>query len=177
MAGEKLYYLAKVTDREWAQSLLSGEVFLRAIECFSNLSSRAEDANNSFRGDTLEGVCYSFGNPQNTVLSAADTSGGGLIDALTLRKKIFCMYSFEYDMDEQQFVIPDKRLLAFGDTVVLILDTQEFLRRICNAVLNRFKDNFWLGYSRVDYAVDLDVRTVYNEYKKTQDMNGKMSFA
>lgn len=35
---EKPYYLVKVVNRKWAEKLQSGEVFMRAIACFGDLS-------------------------------------------------------------------------------------------------------------------------------------------
>ena len=62
---EKPYYLVKVVNRKWAEKLLDGEVFMRAISCFGDISRRSEDANNQFRGDSLEGFSQSFENHHN----------------------------------------------------------------------------------------------------------------
>lgn len=61
-SGEKPYYLAKFIDKKWADKLMDGEVFMRAIACFGDISRRSLDSQNEFRGDVLEGINYSFGN-------------------------------------------------------------------------------------------------------------------
>lgn len=79
-SGEKPYYLAKFIDKKWADKLMDGEVFMRAIACFGDISRRSLDSQNEFRGDVLEGINYSFGNQV------------GLIDVLTYREKIYCLF-------------------------------------------------------------------------------------
>lgn len=78
-SGEKPYYLVKFVDKKWADKLMDGEVFMRAIACFGDISRRSSDSQNKFRGDVLEGINYSFGNQV------------GLIDVLTYREK-FIVY-------------------------------------------------------------------------------------
>ena len=89
---EKPYYLVKVVNRKWAEKLQNGEVFMRAISCFGDLSKRSEDANNQFRGDSLEGFSQSFENHHNPYAHTIDSTGNiseivpnqvGMIDVLT----------------------------------------------------------------------------------------------
>ena len=80
ISNEKPYYLVKFIDKKWADKLMDGEVFMRAIACFGDILRRTSDSQNEFRGDVLEGINYSFGNQM------------GLIDVLTYREKsIVCM--------------------------------------------------------------------------------------
>ena len=72
---EKPYYLVKVVNRKWAEKLLDGEVFMRAIACFGDISRRSEDANNQFRGDSLEGFSQSFENHHNPYAHTIDSTG------------------------------------------------------------------------------------------------------
>lgn len=125
-SGEKPYYLAKFIDKKWADKLMDGEVFMRAIACFGDISRRSLDSQNEFRGDVLEGINYSFGNQV------------GLIDVLTYREKIYCLYALEFDEKTGSLIKPDNRILEFGDTAVIIHNTGEFLRRTCYAMLDRF---------------------------------------
>ena len=112
------------------------------------------DSQNEFRGDVLEGINYSFGNQF------------GLIDVLTYREKIYCLYALEYDEETGHFIKPDNRILEFGDTAVIIHNTGEFLHRICNAMLDRFENDFWTSFQRVEYDVDFSVDQPYNEFCK-----------
>lgn len=152
--GEKPYYLVKFIDKKWADKLMDGEVFMRAIACFGDISRRASDSQNEFRGDVLEGINYSFGNQV------------GLVDVLTYREKIYCLYALEFDEEAGGFIKPDNRILEFGDTAVIIYNTGEFLHRICNAMLERFGNNFWTSFQRVEYDVDFSVEQPYDEFCK-----------
>ena len=70
-SSEKPYYLVKFIDKKWADKLMDGDVFMRTIACFGDISRRSSDSQNEFRGDALEGINYSLGNQV------------GLIDVLT----------------------------------------------------------------------------------------------
>ena len=152
---EKPYYLVKFIDKKWADKLLDGEVFMRAIACFGDILRRSSDSQNEFRGDILEGIHYSFGNQV------------GLIDVLTYREKIYCLYVLEFDEKKQRFIKPDNRILEFGDTAVIIHNTEEFLRRICYTMLDRFGNEFWTSFQRVKYDVDFSLERPYDEFCKT----------
>lgn len=151
---EKPYYLVKFIDKKWADKLMDGEVFMRAIACFGDISRRSSDSQNEFRGDVLEGINYSFDNQF------------GLIDVLTYREKIYCLYALEFDVETGGFIKPDNRILEFGDTAVIIHNTGEFLHRICYAMLDRFGNDFWTSFQRVEYNVNLSIEQPYNEFCK-----------
>lgn len=153
-SNEKPYYLVKFVDKKWADRLLDGEVFMRAIACFGDLSRRSAESQNEFRGDVLEGINYSFGNQV------------GLIDVLTYREKIYCLYALEFDEETGRFIKPDSRILEFGDTAVIIHNTGEFLHRICYAMLERFGNDFWTSFKRVEYDVDFSTEKPYDEFCK-----------
>ena len=61
--AEKKFIPVKVTDREWAEKLLDGEVFMRPLYEFGawNLKKEDKQLNNSFRGDLCEGMSGIFG--------------------------------------------------------------------------------------------------------------------
>lgn len=122
-SGEKPYYLVKFIDKKWADKLMDGAVFMRAIACFEDISRRSLDSQNEFRGDVLEGINYSFGNQF------------GLIDILTYREKIYCLYALEFDEEAGALIKLDNRIIEFGDTAVIIHNMGEFLHRICYAML------------------------------------------
>ncbi len=153
-SSEKPYYLVKFIDKKWADKFMDGEVFMRAIACFGDISRRSADSQNEFRGDVLEGINYSFGNQV------------GLIDVLTYREKIYCLYALEFDEETGGLIKPDNRILEFGDTAVIIHNTGEFLRRICYAMLDRFGNDFWTSFQRVEYDVNFSVEQPYDEFCK-----------
>lgn len=153
--NEKPYYLVKFIDEIWVDKLMDGEIFMRAIACFGDISRRSLDSQNTFRGDSLEGINYSFGNQT------------GLIDVLTYREKIYCLYALEFDKETDSFIKPDNRILEFGNSAVIIYNTKEFLYRICYAMLNRFGNDFWTSFQRVEYDVDFSIEQPYNEFCKS----------
>lgn len=74
----------------------------------------------------MEGINYSFGNQV------------GLIDVLTYREKIYCLYALEFDGKTGCFIKPDNKILQFGDTAVIIHDTRDFFEEfvmLCQTVL------------------------------------------
>lgn len=156
VSSEKPYYLVKFVDKKWADKLMDGDVFMRAISCFGDISRRSMDSQNEFRGDVLEGINYSFGNQIC------------LIDVLTYREKIYCLYALEFDEEKGHFIKPDNKILEFGDTAVIIHNTGEFLRRICYTMLECFGNDFWTSFQRVEYDVDFSVDKPYNEFCKAR---------
>lgn len=171
---KKTYYLVKIVDKRWADKLMDGEVFMRAIACFGDLSRRSDDSNNQFRGDSLEGFCFSFKNHHNPYEVMPNQVG--LIDVLTYREKIFCLYALEYDNESGKFIKPDSRIRDFGDTAVIIYNPQEFLYRICNAMLQRFENDFWTSFKRVDYSVEFSNSQPYDEFCKSPSYSWQNEF-
>ncbi len=183
--NENPSYLVKVVNRKWAEKLVDGEVFMRAIACFGDLSRRSEDSNNQFRGDSLEGFSQSFANHHNPFAFMEDSNNNiselvptqvGLIDVLTYREKIFCLYILDYDETLENFVQPDPRVADFGDTAVIIHNPQEFLRRVCHSMLQRFGNDFWTSFMRVEYNIDFSSSQPYDEFCKSPSYSWQNEF-
>lgn len=179
------YYLVKIVDKKWAEKLMDGEVFMRAIACFGDLSRRSGDSNNQFRGDSLEGFSFSFENHHNPYAYMEDSNGNiseivpnqvGLIDVLTYREKIFCLYALEYNEESGLFIKPDLRIADFGDTAVIIHNPQEFLYRTCSEMLKRFGDDFWTSFMRVNYNVEFSTSQPYDEFCKSPSYSWQKEF-
>lgn len=173
---QRPYYLVKIVNKKWADKLMNGEVFMRTIDCFGDLAKRGEDANNQYRGDFLEGFSLSFENNHNPYAYIKDSTGSiseilpnqiGLIDVLTYREKIFCLYALEYDDKSGKFIKPDSRILDFGDTAVIIFNPRMFLYRVCNEMLRRFGNDFWTSFKRIDYNVEYSIGKTYDEFRKS----------
>lgn len=167
----KPYFLVKILDSKWADKLLDGEVFMRPLSAFGDLLKRDADASNKFRGDTLEGMSQSF-NAKDKSSFFRETLGGkqlqptglGQIAECFLQERIFSLYCLEYSESLSAFIAPDRQLLDFGDTAIIIFDPVEFLRRLVNVLEC---DSFWVGAKRVQYLVDLTKFTEYDEFTKT----------
>lgn len=158
---------------------------MRAIACFGDLSRRSADSNNQFRGDSLEGFSFSFEDHHNPFMYSEDTNGNiheivpnqvGLIDVLTYREKIFCLYALEYDEEQHQFVLPDSRIADFGDTAVIIHNPHEFLRRVCYEMLRRFGNDFWTSFMRVNYNIEFSIEQPYDEFCKSPSYSWQKEF-
>lgn len=63
---------------------------------------------------------------------------------------MFCLYSLEYDRNNDCFLSPDKRVREFGDTAVVICDFNEFLRRMLTVIV-REKEHALVMMDRVRY--------------------------
>lgn len=168
------YYLVKILDRQWADKLLDGEVFMRPLSAFGDLLKRDADSSNEFRGDVLEGVSQSFNAKDESSFfreafggEQSQPTGLGQIAECFLQERIFSLYCLEYSESLSAFIAPDRRLLDFGDTAVIILDPMVFLRRLVNVLLLEYNDSFWVGAKRVQYSVDLTKFTEYDEFTKT----------
>lgn len=182
---DKPYYLVKIVDKKWADKLMDGEIFMRTIACFGDLSRRSADSNNEFRGDVLEGFSLSFENHHNPYEYFKDLDGNvfetvptqvGLIDVLTYREKIFCLYALEYDEKSDLFEKPDSRISNFGDTAVIIHDPQVFLYRICRAMIQRFDYEFWTSFMRVKYNIQISINQPYDEFCKLPSYSWQKEF-
>ncbi len=183
--SEKPFYLVKIINKKWADKLMDGEVFMRTIACFGDVLKRSSDCKNQFRGDTLEGFSLAFEKNHNPYTYTIDKDGNiveivpsqiGLIDVLTYREKIFSMYALEFDKEKKQFIKPDSRLAEFGDTAIIIHNSQEFLHRICYTMLERFKEDFWVAFNRVNYDVDFTISKPYDEFSKCPSYSWQNEF-
>ncbi len=75
-------------------------------------------------------------------------------------------YALEFDEETGGLIKPDNKILEFGDTAVIIHNTGEFLRRTCYAMLDRFGNDFWISFQRVEYDVNFSVEQPYDEFCK-----------
>lgn len=178
------YYLAKITDKKWAEKFQEGQIFMKALQCFGDLSKRDASSQNTFRGDSLEGFSESFQNNHNPHAWIESPLGDreiverqvGLIDALLLREKVFCMYALEYESSQTEFCVPDVRMKDFGDTAVIITDTFEFLRRFCYAIIKRYDYAFWTACKRVSYDVTFGNADYFDEFHKASAYSWQNEF-
>ena len=160
----KKYYLVKYLDKKWADKMLEGELLFRAVESFGDASKRNAESKYKFHGDLLGGINHTDGNQY------------GLIDILTLREKIYCLSSLEFDENLDCFITPDKRMRKFGDTAVIIHSPVDFLYRVSTAIINRFDDDLWTSFSMVDYNVDFSQLQTYDVFCKSKEYSYQKEF-
>jgi len=180
------YYLVKITDAQWADMMMNGDIFMRTLEEFARFENEDENEifdeskKDTFRKDTLEGLVVS----QHTMPLYLPENGGlkkinvpaGLVDALTLHEKVFCLYTLEYDEKNMCFVKPNPRLRDFGDTAIVITDAEKFLSRIFDALKEKYGDKFWWAYKRVSYNIDIFKEGKYSEFCKQPSYSWQNEF-
>lgn len=147
--------LVKYIDPKWVEEFLSGKILFRAIEAFRFPKRISDDVNPNIHGDWLGGVVFSDG--QNR----------GIIDVLTLREKIFCSSVLEINPETGKYVCPDKRMCLFGESAIIILDPFLFLRKVLYSIYDKYGNDFWAAFHKVEYAVDLTYEQPYDEFAKS----------
>ena len=178
----------KVTDRQWAEALLDGSVYMRSLFDFgawnttAKASGNAEEMNNAFRGDVHEGITRNIDpkagdNFYNTLppdLRNVITNAWYIDVNLFPYLKVYCLYRLTYNVSLKQFERPDGRLKDFGDTAVIIHNPDEFLNRVLWRLYERYGDNVNFNVREVSYFDisrdygDFDVfcKTTFYEWQK-----------
>ncbi len=140
----------KITDKEWADKLVKGEVYMRALHEFGswgNINKKDTILNNNYRGDFFAGVTATFKTPDDSdcfrgfpAEVKAHMVNCCLVDESDVRFfKIFSLYRHELDDEKQEFLKPDPRMTQFGDTAVLIIDFCEFIERYGKAMFAAYE--------------------------------------
>jgi hypothetical protein len=162
----KVFLPVKIYDKQWAEKLLAGSVFMRSLYEFGNwnfdakVKGLAKEMDNSFRGDINEGLVKivdpkigdAFFNSIFTPEMKAYIPSMWYIDENLFKYlKIYSMYSLTYSKNERKFERPDERLGDFGNTAVIFYYPDEFVRRIHRGLYDRFGDNINFKIRQVFY--------------------------
>ena len=163
--AEKKFIPVKVTDREWAEKLLDGEVFMRPLYEFGawNLKKEDKQLNNSFRG--MSGI---FGEVEECpIYDSFDENVKKYIkqiwyidDTDIKYFKIFSLYCMEYDPSTNFFLKPNPKMCEFGDTAVIIADYNEFIERFGKALFKKY-----------DSVVSMMDRVKFYNFRETRETN------
>ena len=181
----------KIVDEKWADRLLDGEVFMRSLYEFGSWGIQEKELSasvkNSFRGDTHEGAIKVFSSPRDCdAFKGADPDFLDVINDITYIDysdaqyfKIFSLYSLMYDKLHDTFIMPDPRIQDFGDTAVIILDMDTFLRRLLQTILKLYDENvsFLMDVvSYFDYDATKEVSPFFSK-KKSYSYQNEMRIA
>ena len=162
----KIFLPVKILDKQWADKLLAGSVFMRSLYEFGiwNADAKAKglarEMDNSFRGDILEGLAInvdpkkgdSFFNGIFTPETKAYIPRMWYYDEKLFKYlKVYCMYCLTYNKNKKHFEQPDERLRDFGNTAVIVYHPDEFVRRIHLALYKRFEDGINFKIREVFY--------------------------
>jgi len=174
--GISFFLPVKVLDKQWADKLMSGSIFMRSLYEFgiwnlgTKIKDQAKEIDNSFRGDISEGLVENI-NPQigDPFYNSFPPYIKPYIYTMTYIDegtykyfKIYSMYCLTYNISLKQFEQPDKRLRDFGDTAVIISNQKEFYCRILRELNKKFGNNIYLKIDNVNY---------YNLFKDFGDFN------
>ncbi|MDR0307263.1 MAG: sel1 repeat family protein [Chitinispirillales bacterium] len=149
MAREKIvekgtFFLVKITKKQYADSLRNGTLYMQSLEKFAETEANMSNS----QKDTHEGT-VSRKTPEYQI-----GAKGGVMQV----RKIFCLYSLDCDIEHGYLSPPNHKLLdkekSFGDTAVIILDVNEFIRRVKRAFSEKYGDAFRVSYKRVVYDAD-----------------------
>jgi len=165
----------KITDRQWAESLLDGSIYMRSLFDYGAWNTKAkangsaEEMNNAFRGDIHEGITRNiepnigddFYNALPSELRNVIANAWYIDDKLFPFLKVYCLYRLTYNIGMEQFERPDERLRNFGDTAVIMYNPDEFLNRILWQLYEKYGDNVNFKLKEVSY---FDISRDYGEY-------------
>ena len=108
-----------------------------------------------------EGAVQVFSDPIEgglNILSSIPDSIKPLVDKITWVDlgdlqyyKVLCFYSLLYDASNDWFIAPDPRLAEFGDTAFVIIDMDEFMRRMLRALLDKYGEHSIFLADTVNY--------------------------
>lgn len=158
------YLPMKIYDRQWADALMSGQVFMRPLADFGSwrvLEQKdlgGETLNNQFRGDIGEGIIRNIGPDERDVFFDSlpedlkdHVLGKYYIAEEEKHTRIFSMAKLEYDTERKCYQLPDEKIRQFGDTAVIITNPEEFYRRLAGAYMTAFPDRYIVEMGEVVY--------------------------
>lgn len=154
---DHLFFPVRVLDREWAEKFADGEIFMRSLSQFGSWKRLEvkDDGTlvNSFRGDISEGAIKNvseaekddfFRSLPNEIKDAF--KNGKMIDMGDPQYfHLLCFYSLRYHYIARQFESPSEKIKQFGDTAVVIKDTDAFLIRLLERLESAEKYIFLLN--------------------------------
>lgn len=181
--SKRLYLVKIASKKEFAESLLDGNIYMSPLSDFALLDSRDDSSKNDFRGDTKEGLSETFPGGIGSHFFE-DTFGGvvppsleaGQIAECFLQERIFSLYSLYWNEGDKMFDAPSTRLLEFGDTAVIIFNPRQFLYRVFMKALSIYGKSFWMGASHVSYDVNFTDRRFYDDFSKSPSYSWQNEF-
>lgn len=178
-ANKILRFPVKITDKQWADKLQDGSVFMRSLYEYGSWSAieRAKNSDTKMKdgiqGDIREGVVRRV-DPQkgDDYFNSLDPDIRKVIkEPVYIDEdryqyfKIYCMYGLTYILDENRLESPNKQIRGFGNAAVIILNVDEFLSRLYKGLQRMYGNNALPRIGHVRYYQD-DYSGPLNEFCK-----------
>lgn len=146
MLMEKKPLLLKFTKKEYAESLLKGNIYMNSLHTFKSIEDKGAEMTQDIyeamehvtQSNEFEYLYVPNGNPDGSDwLFPSKHLIGGVWRPNNDHQffKAFCMFEMKYDAEEKNIYPIDPRILDFGDTYVLITNIIEFTKRLDKAIL------------------------------------------
>lgn len=158
------YLPMKIYDRQWADALMSGQIFMRPLAdfgCWRVLDQKdlgGEALNNQFRGDIGEGIIRNISPDEKDSFFDAlpEELGDHLLGKYYIAEeekhtRVFSMAKLEYDTERKCYRLLDEKMRQFGDTAVIITNPEEFYQRIVRAYITAFPDRYLVEIGEIVY--------------------------
>lgn len=127
--------LIKFQDKDKIKSLQSGKIYAKTLEYYRK---REEETGDCEVGDKYEGMVHIndatiyFPN-MGEIVPIKDE----LLKTSESNDFLFCMFGINPDLKKFSFTDEQKeKMLSFGDTALVVLDSEEFIRRVNIAAKN-----------------------------------------
>lgn len=174
-----LFIPIKITDRQWADLLLDGQIFMRSLFGFGSWSAldanRDSNIDNSFRGDLREGAFRVYKSPEDhPYIKDMDPDFKSIVRLIadvdmsdSQYFKIFSTYALKFNTSTQSFLPPDSKIQEFGDTAVVMHDFESFLQRVIQQLRQRFGKMFIPFLQEVsyfDYTESKDLTPLFSKH-------------
>lgn len=158
----------KITDKQWADKLQDGSVFMRSLYEYGSWSAikRAQNGDakmkSGIQGDVREGLVRRV-DPKlgDDYFNCLDPSLRKVIkEAYYIDEeryqyyKVYCMYGLTYLLDKNAYQRPDEQIREFGNTAVIFLNPNEFLRRLMNGLKQQYGENINFRLDEIHYYPD-----------------------
>ena len=152
MTQTKVYTVAgvpliKFQDEERINFLRKGMLYAKTLKYYGEKEQETGDAD---IGDEFEGMIH----VHQGYMYIPDTAEAYSLDDTLIRTihsddYVFCMFGISPDKREFEFSEKQKeKMITFGDTALLILNQEEFLRRVSKAAKD---DGYKVFYGKVQY--------------------------
>lgn len=165
-ASPRVLSLLKFGPRAYIEDFRKGQLFMKPVEYFRQLER------DHLRGDASEGTTWSFSSADAQLqveVAGRFQTIPGIVGPIRFSKdadrraNVFCMHALR---GEPSTPLVDPRNFAFGDTFALLLDSDEFLRRVRGAAIPSGQRLHYALVRYVDHAEHNRRMGVFHKFRQ-----------